>query len=339
MRPIEIEAWALRVVDKVKLHAPVEDARVELKRTWPEPAKVARQIGGHANAARGDDLLWLIGLDETDGVNGAPKEELADWLPQVNAEFESVCPEIYAINIHQENVVLVALHIRTDRAPYSVRIAAFGKVAGCAAQWEIPWREGNRTRTAARSDLLRMLIPKVEQPQFEILQASGVAQTAERTLTVRQKIYVIPQRAMLYVFPKHKVVCLFRLGEELVSGKGTLHLYSSQAWGETMRNIMTARPTQTATPRVTVNALPEAVEVTDTEIVVRAPGALELQSTVTSERDLATDLPLTIETFFESAHDRVTCCLTSLLHPRTGAEGQVEWHPRTYPTLRSVTVS
>jgi hypothetical protein len=65
MRPIEIEAWVLRVVDQVKKGQPNEDRRVELKAEWIEPPeKAARQIAGHANAARGSNILWIIGLDE-----------------------------------------------------------------------------------------------------------------------------------------------------------------------------------------------------------------------------------------------------------------------------------
>lgn len=64
MRQIEIEAWVLRVIEQVKRGQSNEDSRVELKARWIEPEKAARQIAGHANAARGDKILWIIGLDE-----------------------------------------------------------------------------------------------------------------------------------------------------------------------------------------------------------------------------------------------------------------------------------
>ena len=71
MNPARLEAWALQVVDRIKAHQPNEDSRVECKRVWiAEHWEVARQLAGHANAARGEVLLWLIGVDEIDGVIG-----------------------------------------------------------------------------------------------------------------------------------------------------------------------------------------------------------------------------------------------------------------------------
>jgi len=52
MTPIEVEAWALRVIDQIKAGASVEDSRVELKSVWPRPDQGARQIAAHANAAK-----------------------------------------------------------------------------------------------------------------------------------------------------------------------------------------------------------------------------------------------------------------------------------------------
>lgn len=64
MRPVEIESWALSVIQQVESRQPNEDARVEMKTNWIEHFKAARQIAGHANAARGDPILWLIGVDQ-----------------------------------------------------------------------------------------------------------------------------------------------------------------------------------------------------------------------------------------------------------------------------------
>ena len=65
MSIIEIESWALRVLKDIAEKRRVEDATVELKAEWLEPVKAARRLGGHANAARGANILWLIGVDET----------------------------------------------------------------------------------------------------------------------------------------------------------------------------------------------------------------------------------------------------------------------------------
>lgn len=69
MRMNDIENWALKIIDRVQSSQPVEDSRVELKAQWPvELNKAARQIAGHANAAHGESILWLIGIDEKEGV-------------------------------------------------------------------------------------------------------------------------------------------------------------------------------------------------------------------------------------------------------------------------------
>lgn len=84
MRNSEIERWSLDVIRRVEGQQPVEDSRVELKRAWPSDyPKTARRIAGHANAARGEPILWLIGVDETAGVLGADYAEFSGWFSQV----------------------------------------------------------------------------------------------------------------------------------------------------------------------------------------------------------------------------------------------------------------
>ena len=57
MRIHEIETWVLQIVERVESEQPIEDSRIELKSDWIDPAKAARQLAGHANAAHGDTLL------------------------------------------------------------------------------------------------------------------------------------------------------------------------------------------------------------------------------------------------------------------------------------------
>ncbi len=84
MRQRDIEVWALGIIRRVEMEQPHEDSRVELKAVWPEDsAKAARQVAGHANAARGEPILWLIGVDEKKGVVGATFEEITKWWGQV----------------------------------------------------------------------------------------------------------------------------------------------------------------------------------------------------------------------------------------------------------------
>ena len=100
MRLTQIEAWALKVADDITQGHPVEDARVEVKSKWPEPNGAARRIAGHANAAYGEPILWIIGIDETKReVVGADKNDLASWYPQVQAEFSELAPNVIDLNV------------------------------------------------------------------------------------------------------------------------------------------------------------------------------------------------------------------------------------------------
>src|SRR5438067_1435880 len=115
MRRIEIEHWALTVIDIVQRGETVEDVRVELKADWPEPVKTARRVAGHANAIAGEDILWLIGVDEAKSlVTGASPMELANWWPQVESQFDSIAPAFVPVNIPIDGKIVVALLFETD---------------------------------------------------------------------------------------------------------------------------------------------------------------------------------------------------------------------------------
>lgn len=92
MRPAELEAWVLQVVERAQTNKHVEDSRVEAKGTkWPEDIhRIARQLAGHANAARGEQILWIVGLDEKTGtVASVDRNELSTWYPQIEARFDA----------------------------------------------------------------------------------------------------------------------------------------------------------------------------------------------------------------------------------------------------------
>lgn len=172
MRAHEIEDWTLSVIRQVESGQPNEDYRVELKAQWPGAQKAARRIAGHANAAHGEPILWLIGVDERKGVVGVNNEELADWSAQVRAEFDGLAPQILRdLNVPVKGETVVALLFDTDRAPYLVKNPAYNQPNGGPVQLEVPWREARSTRSASRSDLLRILSPIQKNPSFELLDA------------------------------------------------------------------------------------------------------------------------------------------------------------------------
>src|SRR6266540_4555312 len=110
MRTYEIEAWALRAIERVEQRQPNEDSRVELKAEWPDdPERAARRIAGHANALRGEPILWVIGVDEQQGVKGASQNNLANWWPQVKAQFDGFAPDVREVLVPcKDNKTVVA---------------------------------------------------------------------------------------------------------------------------------------------------------------------------------------------------------------------------------------
>ncbi len=161
----------MSVIERVKSGQPIEDARVELKAEWPEAEKVPRRIAGHANAARGASILWLIGVDEKMGVVGAQVNELATWFPKVESHFDGLAPEHVDLNVPVDEETVVALHFETERAPFVVKNAAFGQKGGGPVELEVPWRDGTSVRSARRSEMARMLSPLASSPGIEVLAA------------------------------------------------------------------------------------------------------------------------------------------------------------------------
>jgi hypothetical protein len=196
MRPNQIEAWALRVVDAVEKGAPVEDSRVELKAVWPDPKKAARRIAGHANAAHGEPILWLIGVDEKTGAVGVDKQDLSKWWPQVESQFDALAPRCVDLNVPVRGVWVVALLMETDRAPFVVNNPAANM------DKEVPWREGTSVRSARRADLIRLLEPSEKLPDVDLLYAC--LNVCEAYNTLWACLIISPPRGHDLVIPVHK---------------------------------------------------------------------------------------------------------------------------------------
>lgn len=166
MKLFQIETWARRVIDRVEKNQPNEDFQVELKAEWPEAdRKTARRIAAHANTARGEPILWLIGVDQkSNSVTGVEQRDIAKWYQQIQAEFdEHMAPSLRDLNLEYNGKTIVALLLETERFPYVVKSKD--------DFLEVPWRDGTRTRSAKRSDLIKLLIPIENQPSIEVLSA------------------------------------------------------------------------------------------------------------------------------------------------------------------------
>lgn len=164
MRRHEIESWALDVVERAQSKQPIEDSRVELKAQWPDDVKkAARRIAAHANAARGEPILWIIGVDEqTGGITGTSFSDFAGWYNSVRAQFDELAPEPVSLNIPIGSLTVTALFFETEAAPFVVKNSEGG-----AVQREVPWREATGVRSATRSQLLRLLSPLEKLPRIE----------------------------------------------------------------------------------------------------------------------------------------------------------------------------
>jgi hypothetical protein len=244
VKPALVEAWAVQVLDSVTCGQPVEDSRVELKAEWGEPQRVARRIAGHANAARGDSLLWLIGVDEArETVVGVEQARFADWWKQVKKHFEEAIPSVTDVAIHYNGAVVVALQISSEAAPFLVKNPVFGSKGGGPVEFEVPWREATSIRTARRADLLRLLAPLQSLPEVEVLAASLIAQGEPERLKggydrslgrscrwqLRIELYVVPRTPSTVVFPAHTLDVLVTQPETL--GTATFRPYDYHTFG------------------------------------------------------------------------------------------------------------
>jgi hypothetical protein len=214
MNPRQIESWALSVIDCVKNGQPNEDLLVELKTEWPtEYNKAARRIAGHANSARGENILWLIGIDEKQKeIKGADTSiDLANWYPAIESQFSELAPRLIPLNISVDGVTVVALLFETDRSPFAIKNSAFNTSGGGSVELEVPWREGTRVRSARRSDLIRLLAPLELLPEISFLGDIKLTARLEgrdpggypcsEELSLAAEMYIVPKNGNRIVIP------------------------------------------------------------------------------------------------------------------------------------------
>lgn len=281
MRPFEIEAWVLRVIDQVTRNSHAEDSLVELKSTWPKPATAARQIAAHSNAARGAPILWVIGVDEATGVCGADPTEVSDWFSAVRSHFDHVHPQLQDLNVRVGEQTVVALLFQTDRAPFLVKNSAFGTAGGGPVEWEVPWREGRKTRTANREALFRLLGPLVQLPEVECLDCSlfvRLEKTQDGTTNQRWylngSLYVVPSGSDALVIPFH------RCSLALTLGNGTV----IDSWSE----FRLSPPRRFAmSPGAGISSAVDSMTVdsSSSEVIISGPGKVKFEASVTNARD------------------------------------------------------
>jgi hypothetical protein len=271
----ELIAWVHEVAAGASAGHVLEDSRVELKGRLIDPGQAARRLAAHANVSGGEPVLWVIGIDEKTGkCVGASREELTNWLSALRSHFVGDAP-----NLRQTVVVsittganLLALHFDSDEAPYIVRNPAFGKPGGGPVSAEVPWRDGNSTRTAGRGDLLRLLLPRQLHPEVDVM--DGWLGVEEAVLTIDAKpvevlswdlwlgAYYTPKDDRQVVMPYHRCrltlsfkrwsfnfkfpSSVIRIGPEMEGGSAIPVLYAAQTNSPWMTTPVAGTP---QTPR------------------------------------------------------------------------------------------
>lgn len=203
----QLEAQVVVLADTLRRGGKVEDDRVELKQVWPDPPmKAVRRLAASANRARGEDVIWVVGLDEGGAVHQLDdKIEAGRWVEGLKRWFdEDVMPDLALhVAVPLDSGAVQALLFRTDRAPYVVKLAD--------GQRDVPIRSGGNTRSAHRHELLRLLAPSAETPTAEIVEASMTAVyqpevTSKDALDIASAASVGPRPASLYL---HGLVHIF----------------------------------------------------------------------------------------------------------------------------------
>lgn len=211
----QLEIRVLAAVERLRNGQPVEDDLIEIKRGWPDTSR-ARQLAGAANRARGDDLIYIVGLDDDGAASPLDSTDPADWWARMRARFdEGIAPELVAhvtVALGEDEAV-VALAFATDQAPYVVKTSTGG-----AQQLEVPIRDATGTRSASRSALLRMLAPQLGLPTVILLEADlsqnrtvdstgGTERDVDVFFRLELVLYVQPQFNSPTMLPEHDVVC------------------------------------------------------------------------------------------------------------------------------------
>ncbi|HOX58121.1 MAG TPA: hypothetical protein P5205_14560 [Candidatus Paceibacterota bacterium] len=329
MKPLEIESWALRVLQLVESRQRVEDLKVELKSEWPTDFnKTARQLAGHANFARGENILWLIGADEKQGViRGANYADLASWFQQVQSPFESVYPSLAGdMSVAYKGKTVAALCFDTSRFPYLVQNPAFGRTAGDGVQFEVPWREGTRTRTATRNELVLMLGSLGTVPKVEILYAEAIYVVGKHW-NITLAVYVVPLGSATLTYPFHKTSAVLtveneRLADEFVIMLDTpegKHRRSQQRWTEWHKRHETIPESPPART--------EIIEATRSELVIRGCGRIEIEGTAETQVGTECETIQLQVTLIEAASDSRILLSATLTKQAGGTEQAWRYDP------------
>lgn len=214
-RRIDIELRVREALRVLRAAGKVEDAGLELKGSPPSADTKAAQLAGAANAAGGESIVWVFGIADDGAFVDISGFEFDDWFARMPGQFDGPYPEPTIAWLEHERNAILAVSFRTDHAPYVVKRVADPR------QRETPWREGAHTRTATRSELIRMLLPQARLPHIEILGGSvafepqpGQSPDLVKDVVFAAELFVDPADANGFHLSKHRCELSVQLGEK-----------------------------------------------------------------------------------------------------------------------------
>ena len=127
-------------------------------------------------------------------------------MPRSNTNFEIKSNS----RIASKGKTIAVLHFDCSRAPYVIKCAG-----GQQVDREVPWREGNNTRTATREDLIRLLAPLASLPKLEIVSMTVLARKEPRAasktrLEIDALLYATYAAGARITIPNRKCSCVIR---------------------------------------------------------------------------------------------------------------------------------
>ncbi|MHB8744076.1 MAG: hypothetical protein ACYC9L_13230 [Sulfuricaulis sp.] len=196
----------------------IEDAGLELKGPPPGPQHKAAQLAGAANASGGDPIVWVFGIADDGRFIDIKGFDFDDWFAKMPGQFDGPYPEATTVWLEHEGHAILAASFRTDHVPYVVKRNADPR------QRETPWREGSLTRTATRSELIRMLLPLARLPRIEVLGASiafepqpGQQSDLLKNVSFGAELFIEPVDTAGFHLSQHRCEVTLRLGEHSFS--------------------------------------------------------------------------------------------------------------------------
>ena len=89
----DLEVLGLRQMERIE-RGDAPETGCDFMLTWPKPALAARRLAGMANTARGNPLLWIIGLDRHRKRRDCRFSGFEKWQASLRPHFDGLNPAI-----------------------------------------------------------------------------------------------------------------------------------------------------------------------------------------------------------------------------------------------------